>query len=74
MEQTVYVVGEDNETMQVTVSTNKEHLFPVIFEVIFTNNSAICKSSTNAVYVFPAFPHLCNSKPLMHATCGQFVQ
>lgn len=45
----MYRISEDNETVQVIVSTNGEHLLPVMFEIILTNDSAISKSSTNAM-------------------------
>ena len=58
MEQTMYRISEDNETVQVIVSTNGEHLLPVMFEIILTNDSAISKSSTNAIYVLTAVAYL----------------
>ena len=39
--ETVYLVNEDNEAVQVVVSTNEEHLTPVVFQLVFTNTSAI---------------------------------
>ena len=54
----MYRISEDNETVQVIVSTNGEHLLPVMFEIILTNDSAISKSSTNAIYVLRAVAYL----------------
>ena len=46
----MYGISEDIETVQVIVSTNREHILPVTFEIVFTNDSAIGKPSTNAMY------------------------
>jgi len=36
----VYLVSEDNEAVQVVVSTNEEHLTQVSFQLVFTSTSA----------------------------------
>ena len=39
--ETVYLVSEEDEAVQVVVSTNGEHLTPVVFQLVFTGTSAV---------------------------------